>query len=77
MLSIILSCIPVIVYAEHILTIIIAMARGVSRSTDRNVVEISTIYARHILLILNVIKMSVYTYNILGGYYKSKKDLIN
>ena len=45
-----------IVYVEYILTIVIAITRGVGRSTDRNVVKISTIHTGYILLILNVIK---------------------
>ena len=45
-----------IVCTEYILTIVIAIARGVNCSTDRNIIEISTIHTGYILLILNVIK---------------------
>ena len=47
---------PMMVCTEYILTMVMAIARGVGRSTDGNVVEISTIHAGYILLILNVIK---------------------
>lgn len=56
---------PVIACAEHMLTMVMAMARRVGRCADGKVVEISTIHAGHMLPILNVIKMSAYAQNIL------------
>jgi hypothetical protein len=40
------------------LTMVMAMVRGVGRSTDGNVIEIGAIYAAYMLAILNVKRMS-------------------
>ena len=56
MLSIIPLYMLAMACAKHMLTIVMAMAREVGRSADKNVVKINTIYARYMLRILNIKK---------------------
>jgi hypothetical protein len=57
MVSIIPSSIPAIACVEHMLTIVMTMARGVGRSADESVIEIGAIYIAYMLVILNVKRM--------------------
>jgi hypothetical protein len=57
MVSIIPSFISAMACVEYILTIVIAMARGVGRGTDKSVIQIGAIYAAYMLAILNLKRM--------------------
>ena len=76
MVSIIPSSIPAMACVEHMLTMVMAMAREVGRSADGNVIEIGTIYATYMLAILNVKRMLVYAHNKSGSCLAYSRDAV-
>jgi hypothetical protein len=76
MVSIIPPSIPAMACVEHMLTIVMAMARGVGRSADGSVIEIGAIHAAHMLAILNVKRMSVYAHKKSGSCLVYSRDTV-
>jgi hypothetical protein len=76
MLSIIPPSKPAMACAEHTLTMVMAMARGVGRSAGGSIIEIGAIYAAYMLTILNVKRMLAYAYNMSGSCLAYSRDAV-